>query len=162
LDVIPMLGYSYRAQDLKITNGLSTIPPTGPFPGLDSTYQARWQGPWVGIDLVYVLRRLTLNASIEYHRAVYRAQADWNLRTDFVHPKSFEHKAGGDGAELNLSAAYALSKRWSLKAGLDLRKWRAVNGTDTTFFVDGTSAVTHLNEAEWNSTAFSAGVSYAF
>jgi len=47
----PLLGYSYHEQNLNITDGNQTIPNLGPFPGLDSSYETEWKGPWIGFDL---------------------------------------------------------------------------------------------------------------
>ncbi len=90
--ITPLIGYSYHRQNLTITNGIRIIPPTDPFPGLDSTYVAEWNGPFLGLDFTLKLNnKHTVFAEIEYHWANYYAKADWNLRSDFAHPKSFEH-----------------------------------------------------------------------
>lgn len=162
-DIIPMIGVSYSSQDLRMTDGFQTIPPTGSFPGLDSAYNARWFGPWAGMDLIAAFDALTLTGSFEYHFLTdFRAEADWNLRDDFQHPVSFEHAADGSGVVVSLGADYALSKRWSVNAAFDLRSWQARGGTDRTFFSDGTTADTRLNEVNWSSYAFTAGVKYGF
>jgi len=49
--ITPLIGYSFHALHLKITEGFQTIPPFGPFPGLNSSYDALWYGPWVGLEL---------------------------------------------------------------------------------------------------------------
>jgi len=162
-DIIPMVGASYDRQSLRMTKGSQTIPPTGPFPGLDSAYDASWFGPWAGMDFIGAFNALTLTGSFEYHFLTdYKADANWNLRDDFQHPVSFEHTAGGSGIVVSLGADYALTRRWSVNAAFDLRDWQARNGTDRTFFTDGTTYDTRLNEVNWNSYAFMAGVKYGF
>src|SRR5574337_373661 len=153
LDVIPLAGFSYNRQNLTITDGFQTIPATGPFGGLNSTYEARWTGPWIGTDLVYRFDRLTLSGTLEYHVASYYAEANWNLRTDLSHPKSFEHTANGSGVVLSIGGDYALSKQWAIGGSLDYQDWRAEDGTDRTFFADGSIAETKLNEVNWTSEA---------
>jgi hypothetical protein len=49
----PLLGYAFSDQNLKISDGVQTLPPTGPFEGLDSSYDATWYGPWIGMELQY-------------------------------------------------------------------------------------------------------------
>ena len=50
LEMMPLVGYSYHAQHLTITEGFQTVPPLGSFSGLDSSYDTEWYGPWVGLD----------------------------------------------------------------------------------------------------------------
>lgn len=167
LDIMPVAGYSARKQNLRITDGVQTIsltgtPPLGPFSGLDSTYQAFWHGPWLGADLAYNIDRLTLFGSFEYHFAFYYAQADWNLRSDFNHPKSFEHTADGSGVVASAGANYSFTDSWSMDAAFDYQKWQATDGIDRTFFNNGTSSDTRLNEVNWDSYAMLLGVKYSF
>lgn len=96
--LIPLLGYSQHEQQLRITNGHQTIPATGAFAGLNSTYRTKWKGPWLGLELLGEgANNLSSFLLVEYHIADYYAEANWNLRTDFQHPKSFEHWANGKG-----------------------------------------------------------------
>ncbi len=162
LDLIPLAGFSYNKQNLTITDGFQTIPATGPFPGLNSTYEARWTGPWAGVDLIYRFDRLTLSGTFEYHVASYYAEADWNLRTDFAHPKSFEHTANGTGVVASLGGNYSLSKEWAVGGSFDYQDWRAEDGTDRTFLSDGSIAETKLNEVNWTSEALMLDVRYSF
>ena len=76
LEVAPLVGYSRHRQNLTITDGFQTIPSSGPFAGLDSTYKATWKGPWFGTDVFFDIDDLTLNATFEYHVADYDAEAD--------------------------------------------------------------------------------------
>ncbi len=160
--VIPLAGFSYHKQNLTITDGFQTIPATGPFSGLDSTYDARWLGPWAGVDVDYTTNGARLYGSFEFHRAYYRGVANWNLRSDLQHPKSFEHTANGYGIVAGLGADYAFSTQWTFTAGLKYNDWRATDGVDRTFFSDSTTSDTRLNEVNWNSVAFTAGVLYTF
>lgn len=147
----PFIGLSHHAQNLRLTNGNQTIPATGPFAGLDSTYRAHWTGPFIGAelqtdgaDVAHAFFR------VEYHWARFRAAANWNLRSDFQHPRSFEHEADGVGRIL----AFGVRSR-PLLGGLVVRvtllfqDWDTDPGIDRVFFSDGTVAVTRLNEAEW-------------
>ena len=120
LSVIPLAGYSYHRQHLSMTDGYQTItwpggPPLGSFNGLDSTYEAQWRGPWIGLDITLETERFTKLSPIsfyagwEYHWADYYAEADWNLRDDFMHPKSFEHEADGTGMVVNLGVRLRLN-----------------------------------------------------
>lgn len=157
--VAPLGGISHHKQNLVMTDGYQTIPPYGPFPGLDSTYEAEWSGPWIGVDLsVDAIEKLRFRGRFEYHVAEYYAEADWNLRHDFAHPKSFEHEADGEGIIMSVGGTYRFDARWSVHLRGDYREWVAESGTDRTFFADGSVAVTRLNEVNWNSYAIMAGL----
>lgn len=160
LDISPVAGYSYHRQNLWIINGVQTIPALGPFSGLNSSYSARWHGPWLGIDLDYNLNRLAFYGSFEYHYANYKAEADWNLRSDFAHPKSFEHHANGRGLVGTLGADYAIGKNWAIDGSFDLQDWETSHGVDRTFFTSGVISDTQLNEVKWDSYAVMLGLKY--
>ena len=159
---IPMIGYSYHKQDLTITDGYQTRPPTGSFAGLESSYDARWKGPWAGIDLIFYRDRWTISTAFEYHVIDYYAEADWNLRDDFEHPVSFEHVADGDGFVASINADYKLSNNWSFGGAFDYQDFQTEPGVDRTFMTDGTEPETRLNEVVWSSYALLMSIKYAF
>jgi hypothetical protein len=177
----PLVGYSYHEQNLTMTDGNQTItwisldpdfpdgPPLGPMLGLDNTYEAQWKGPWVGFDLIFTskdvhrhLAQVEAYVNLEYHWADYCAEADWNLRTDFAHPKSFEHDADGDGIAVSAGWNVVWSDHWALNANFDYQEWSTDHGTDRTFFSDGSVEETRLNEVNWKSYAVMVGLSYRF
>lgn len=163
--IAPVGGFSYHKQNLTITDGFQTIPATGPFAGLNSTYEARWFGPWAGLDLWYTRprsRSFTLSMSLEYHVLWYRAEADWNLRSDFSHPKSFEHWATGNGILLTIDSVHRLKSGISINYGIDVRAFMVHNGTDRVYFSSGAISDTKLNEVNWTSSSIYLGLGYAF
>lgn len=162
VELIPMIGYSYHKQNLTITDGFQTIPETGAFSGLDSSYRARWQGPWIGTDIHYATKQWALLTKLEYHLADYYAYANWNLRDDFEHPVSYEHWADGSGFVFALDGDYKLNDRWSFVGTLDAQYWKATSGLDRTYFSDGTSSDTRLNQVVWDSYAALVGLKYTF
>lgn len=160
--VAPLVGFSYHRQDLRIREGNQVIPPTGPFPGLDSKYRADWYGPWAGLDLSYRFDKLRLSASVEGHLAEYEAEADWNLRDDFQHPVSFEHTADGQGIIVTVEGDYAVTDNVAINLSYDYQDWETDEGTDKTFFANGTVGETRLNEVKWDSNAFMVGIKFMF
>jgi hypothetical protein len=167
--VIPLVGYSHHEQKLNITDGYQTIPAEGSFPGLDSSYDTRWKGPWVGIDLRFkaaeikaLAHRFETYLTYEYHWADYDAEADWNLREDFAHPKSFEHDADGNGFIIGTGFNFVLHQNWALNFNLDYQDWSTDDGTNMVFWADGTTEETRLNEVNWRSYALSLGLSLRF
>ncbi len=163
-EFIPLIGYSYHRQNLKITDGRQTIPATGAFSRLDSSYDAEWLGPWVGAD--FALRRpdFSLYGSMEFHVASYHAEADWNLRTDFRHPTSFEHFATGGGAVLSGAMDFPVRKDspWIFSASIDIQALRAAAGLDRTYMATGAIIDTELNEVNWTSFSLMAGLKRGF
>lgn len=171
----PLIGFSYHTQQLKMNDGVQTISafgwltPLGPFPGLNSTYDAQWYGPWIGLELT-LGKNIKYNKTssyeflfgIEYHWAEYDAEANWNLRPDFAHPKSFEHDADGSGIVYLAGFSYFFDHQWSLNISGKYQDWETDPGKDRVFFADGTTIDTRLNEVEWESFSLSVGVSCRF
>ena len=167
--ITPLVGYSYHEQNLTITDGKQTIPPLGSFPGLDSTYETQWKGPWIGLDLHIKAKkaetwpqRIEPYFSIEYHWADYDAEADWNLRPDFEHPKSFEHEADGNGWIAGVGFNFFFNPNLLLNFNYDYQDWSTDDGTNKVFFANGTTAKTRLNEINWTSHTLSLGINYRF
>jgi hypothetical protein len=167
--ITPLVGYSHHEQYLKITDGTQTIPPLGPFSGLDSSYETEWKGPWIGFDIRFHAKKLETFAHriepyfiYEYHWADYTAEADWNLRDDFANPKSFEHDADGTGFVIGAGVNIFLQRCFAMNFSFDYQDWSTDEGTDRVFFVDGTTAKTQLNEVNWSSYALSLGLSLRF
>jgi hypothetical protein len=168
LFVTPLIGYGFNMQALTMTNGRQVVSglsahSLGPFSGLDSTYTAYWHGPWVGTDVDYLIRpKMKVSIGVEYHWVDYFAQADWNLRTDFEHPVSFEHEASGSGVVWRLEGAYQLDEKWSLLLNGNIQNWHTDSGTDRTYFQDGYVGRSRLNQVNWDSYALTTGVEYLF
>ena len=167
--ITPLIGYSYHEQNLKMSDGYQTIPDLGAFPGLHSSYDTEWYGPWLGIDLNFRAAEIKTFAhrfetffSYEYHWADYEAEADWNLRDDFQHPKSFTHDADGSGWIFRTGFNFILRRNIALNFNCDYQDWSTDSGTDKIYFADGTTAKTRLNEVNWTSYSLGLGLSIRF
>jgi len=167
--VTPFVGLSLHQQNLTMTDGVQTISlapstsPLGPFPGLASSYDAQWMGPWLGAEArVETEQGWAMMAYAEYHLVEYSAKANWNLRTEpvtgFAHPVSFMHTATGQGIVLSLGAAYPVGKSWKINFTLDHRQWTTRAGSDRVYFADGTVGYARLNAVNWDSTAYNVGI----
>ncbi len=156
----PLIGYSRHAQNLRITDGNQTIPATGSIPGLDSTYQSRWEGRWIGVEfLTDTPNEVNAYFRLEHHWADYSADANWNLRADLQHPRSFGQDANGTGNVLSVGfLTVPKPNHWSVRVGLDYQRWTTDPGVNTVYFSDGTIGVTRLNDVEWKSWALSLGL----
>lgn len=165
--LMPLIGYAYSEQNLRITDGYQVIPATGAFQGLDSTYQTQWYGPWAGLDMGFRFRqRVRLNIGYEYHLTDYEAEANWNLRSDLAHPTSFEHSAEGSGHVFDLGVRVKLLDKPTLGLGVrgnaSLEFWDTDAGVDRTYYANGTSAQTRLNGVEYDAFTMGVGVDLTF
>lgn len=157
----PVIGYSQHKQNLKLKDGYQTIPPLGAFAGLDSSYDTKWSGPWVGVDFSHAIdNRFFLFGAAEYHQGDYKADANWNLRDDFAHPVSFTQKADANGTILTFGGAYRLTSAWTLRGSLRYQNWSTDPGVDRVFLASGGSVETRLNEVNWDSRLVMFSVSY--
>ena len=163
LSISPLVGLSIHQQKLKMTDGYQTLPAIGSYPGLDSSYDAQWQGPWAGIDTMMEWGgNWSLTATAEYHWARYSAKANWNLRSAFSHPVSFVHTANGQGVLLAAGSTYLVNKDWRFVFSVEAQQMNTGAGTDQTFFSDGTVGYYPLNGVHWEAMSYNLGMVYQF
>ena len=177
----PLVGYSYSEQYLTMTNGVQTVaqpspfwcisisdtectpPPLGPFYGLNSRYSTQWHGPWLGFKLNgQPLDWLEIFTQYEYHWANYYAKANWNLRSSFQQPVSFQHNADGDGMRIMAGLRFLLTPAWAFNLDANYSTMNTNSGTDTTHFADGISTTTRLNHVQWQSYSVNAGLRFRY
>jgi hypothetical protein len=176
INIIPKLGLSYKSQNFTMTNGVQTVavdapsfgftaPSLGPFVGLDSTYDTTWFGPWTGIEFKFgITPKFTVSSNFELHYADYSSNANWNLRSDFAHPKSFSHDAHGFGLVSSIDGKIDLGPTLSLTMSLNYQYWRAdQDGEITRYLSDGRVIKGQpFNEAKWRSFGTNLGLVYEF
>ncbi|MBN4054263.1 hypothetical protein JYT87_00980 [Nitrospira defluvii] len=173
LGIVPLVGYSYHEQNLTMTNGFQTIPALGPFPSdqiLNSSYDAMWYGPWIGLDLsLETGNKVTIFGTFEYHWATYHAEANWNLRSDFAHPISFENDANGSGLVVLVGWEYLFFPDLAISVALEYLSWSTEAGRERTFLSEsgfkkfGVRQIDQrLNEVNWESKSFTLGLVYRF
>lgn len=143
--------------------GIAWNVPLGPFDGLHSRYHPIWSSIWLGLDgELKAGQRVSLRGSLKHHWFTYKAEADWNLRSDLAHPLSFVHKDSGKGWEAEVGAAIALDKGHQLSIDLSKRSMKTQQGKDTTFFYNGASSTIDLGEAVLGSWSISLAYRYEF
>ena len=162
LRVSPILGLTYHQQQFAIRNGASLIPATGPIVGLDSEYATQWYGLVFGGEVVLPLGEdFELRSRCVVHRSEYRAEADFNLRTDLGDP-SFEHATIGEGVTLFTGVSRPIGARWLLELGIEHRWWETDSGRAKFNLSAGGASRQRLNEVELRSFAVILGASYRF
>ncbi|MBP2634063.1 MAG: hypothetical protein H6Q70_4691 [Firmicutes bacterium] len=152
-------GYSVSKQALRITDGNQTYSdfyyqtqPIGPFSGLNSTFDTRWKGPYIGLSYEkQASKKLNFFTRFEYHFINYYAEGNWNLSSAYAHPKSIEQSASGYGTVFSVGTEYQMDKEWALKAKLNFSRFKSKDGVHKAFAADGNIYEMRLNEANWNS-----------
>ncbi len=173
--VTPMIGYAVYDQSLNFRHGYRTkagSPAHGNFigshvgefevNGLNSTYQSRWKGSFVGLGTSFVVNnKHYLKVAGKYHRARYKAKGDWNTDSTYLHPVSFEHTARADGFIGDVEYRFKQFKNLSYVISGNVRSYKTGNGKMTERKTTGNS-VYRLNEVKWNSFYLAAGISLDF
>lgn len=170
LSISPRLAYHKSAQKFYVRNGVQlyseppqTTPP-GPIDGLDSSYEAQWEGFKLGAELsLRTSETLAFTLALDMLQLDYDAKANWNLRDDFAHPVSFRHQTESDVAyRIETQMRYRLSPKSSLNGWLRRERFETEAGVDTIYFANGNRSQTTLNEAIWESWAIGLGYSHLF
>lgn len=156
----PWLGYGAQWQWLKITNGFQTIPASGSFTGLDSSYDAQWDGYTVGLGFDGAPRQDTnVHLEVMYYPSLnYYAEANWNLQSQFEHPLSFSHTAEGEGVHFTASVSHQWTDKIAVYLDFQRHVFRTEKGLDRAYLVATGPDDTTLNEANWDSSRFSIGL----
>lgn len=141
-DIEPLIGYkasshTYWLSDDEIEQGGNT---------LNSSYKTNWKGPYAGVNMIYKpMERLAFRTNLQYHQINYRAEGNWNLMTQFAHPKSFEHTAKGYQVSASLSPILTVHPNLKLLLDLGYHYGHTADGNDLAFMADGTQGYTRLN-----------------
>lgn len=165
----PFIGYSYSRQYLRMRDGVQILDtraaslPLGPFRSeLNSKYKTDWHSLVMAIEGAYRRENHHIGLRWEFLITDYYAEANWNLRSDFAHPKSFAHWATGTGNNIELTYRYLASDVFSFWLSYRWEDWKTHEGDDVVYFSDGSKAGTQLNEVVWESTTTSAGFALSF
>jgi len=149
----PFLGYGWSGQSLSVTDGGL----------LNSWYRTTWKGGLVRVLGEWNVRgRWGVYFSGGYHQVSYRADADWNLITSFVHPVSFRHWADGYGLEGVAGVRYGVGKGVQVFLAGNYFSWRTGKGVDELYLVSGQTSQTQLNEVVLSGGGVKAGVRWAW
>ncbi len=160
---VTLVGYSMQNQKFAIRDGFQTIPADGAFPNLRSSYDIELSAPFVGAELSsYFADVHHLKFKARYSKGTYNGTGNWNLRSDFAHPESFKHDADGDGFMFGAEYGWEFYPHTQLTLSSNYNYFKTDHGLDLTYFSNGAIGATRLNEAEWHSIDYMAGLSYRF
>ncbi len=165
----PLIGWSFHEQSLHLFDGISAFeaahPGTiRPLVALDSTYRARWSGPWIGGDFTARVESCAyVFGGIECHLARYHGLGNWNLRPEI---RSFIQRANGYGFIARLGGNWDIWDNWSLGVLGEYRRFCTRKGSDHLNVIaengDLVSLRSRLNLAKWEAAMVSAFVSWRY
>ncbi|PCJ44450.1 MAG: hypothetical protein COA99_06870 [Moraxellaceae bacterium] len=169
VSMTPLIGYNYSRQKIKMQEGfqvldtrVSSFTPHAFTSVLDSSYETQWNSAVLALDTVYQGKMHQFGLRLEFFYIDYYAEANWNLRTDFAHPKSFAHWALGVGGNIEFNYQLNITPRFALWASYRYENWQTFEGDDVVYFANGDTAGTQLNEVVWESSSAAAGLAFSF
>jgi hypothetical protein len=166
----PFAGWQQYREQVTLTNGrwttLRGIPADQPIFGLDSRYKFNWEvlrlGLSGGIDLLKAPQPWVQQWGIKASFALfpytrYYGEGRWNLRADLNQNPSFAHRAettGWGGGEGLLGIVFRPGVHLELEGGVRYYFFQVKDGTDVTYFSNGTGTVSGLDEAQSERVGF--------
>lgn len=130
---------------------------------LISTYKYHNYAPWYGINFHYNLNdKFSFAPFIKAYLFKYNSEARWALREDFAQDPSFTNKVFGAGMSVDAKLLYKATNSLDIYANIGVKKLGLINGTQTTFFSDGTSVSVKLKELKILTKTLSLGAKYKF
>jgi hypothetical protein len=124
---------------------------------LSSTYSVWWGGPSIGLGLwVYPPWNaedspLTWELLVRGGAAWYQGDADWCLREEFAHPKSFDHYAEALTASVAQKILFRLRGSWLLTLSLSGNFLFASSGQELIYMQGEGPSLSHLSLLRWSS-----------
>jgi hypothetical protein len=115
---------------------------------LNSNYHATWSGAGALAQAdVKLIPGLELGVVLALSQVRYRADADWNLISEFNHPRSFAHRAKGYDYDGRASLTAALNRNLDAVFTAGGMQMATGTGTDRLYRSSGATTDTRLNEA---------------
>ncbi|AOM78606.1 hypothetical protein [Pedobacter steynii] len=156
--MVPYVGYAISKQSLS----LKSFEEEKGEQKLNSSYESRWAGPVIGVDLdVAVGRRISLNAGFNYKQLNYTGSANWNLIDAFKHPLSFRHRAKGFENQTLLRLNLKINALFSAHIKAEYSYAETGIGVDQLFLADGQERESRFNGAIRTVRALGAGIIFS-
>lgn len=162
ISLVPHIGYSLDEQHLKEFHGFTEFnffepDDIGPIKGLNSGYNARWSGPYIGVKGFIPLLQGILGFGFDYFYPTYRAKGHANLRPDILGP--FIHRSRGWGKEIFAEFQSLLQEKLMFEVKLKFGKFWTKRGRESETIQSEIGPVpvkVDLNRVEWKSRSISA------
>jgi hypothetical protein len=160
--IVPHVGYSLEEQHLKIFDGVTEVAidpdDIGPILGLNSSYNAKWYGPFIGLKGYFPLFCGTFGLGFDYYYQNYRGRGHANLRPDIL-GGIYRHKARGWGQEFFAEFQSRLQETLFFELKVKFGKFWTKKGTETEALRGDEIIIpvrVDFNRVEWNSRSISA------
>jgi hypothetical protein len=151
ISVTPLAGYAFHRQRFTLQDTQT------------NTYDAEWDGPWVGLDATLDwLNDHELFASAQHHWANYQGYGDWQQLADAAHPDSFKHSADTTGLYGTLGYRYHWTQALWLSFSMDYQNWDADTGQEQFYLSSGTVIDSTLTQLSREMLGINLGVNWKF
>lgn len=163
ITLTPHIGYSLDELHLKIFDGFvqfNLLDPAdvGPIKGLNSGYNARFSGPYVGVKAAIPLFHGLMGLGYDYYYPNYSAKGHANLRTDLVGGAYF-HRSRGWGQEFFAEFQSRLQETLFFEITLKFGRFWTKKGRETEKIITDEGIVPikiDVNRVQWSSRSISA------
>lgn len=163
IQITPVAGYCLSEQHLKEFDGFTEfnlIDPedVGKIRGLNSGYNAKWYGPFMGVNADVPLFGGCLGLGFDYYYPSYSARGKANLRTDLI--GDYIHKSRGFGKEFFAKYQGVFREKFLFEFKLKWGKFWTKRGDESetveTADQGRVPLKVDLNRVEWKSKSLSA------
>jgi len=166
----PVAGWTYNHQEFKLkgnatdTDDITSVTTPSVLDGLK--YQTRWQGPWLGFDIVYKGCSYAVNFGYSYHWATRHASFKLDpasLPFGIPNFSNTTNSNNASGNEVFLNGEYYFCDSWSVGLGFKYVYYCADKGKaklDTPVVPAIETARVH--NAQWQSYAITLDLGYKF
>lgn len=157
------VGWGRQEQNLILTEGVQDLPVNIHLDGLNSSYNAAWKGPWVGLAAGWDdVSDIHFEFGAAFHSVSYEGKADWNLRSDLIHPDGIVQNGKGRGLSMFAKFRQPLGHYSEWFGSVEWEHFIVENGEDYIYYTDGTQANTVLKNAEIQGYIVRVGVALRF
>lgn len=159
-----LVGYDFDQSSYDGKNLVSHIPNKGLiYQGDVTSFRTQLHGPWVGLKhQIELNKKWSFYSQVKAHLKLLYANADWKLRNDFKHPKSFENYGAGWGLSGMIGLTYQASDKSSFFAEIDAQQSIIRGGSDIVHKTYGTFQNTYNVDTKKKSLGLRLGFKFRF
>jgi len=142
------VGYSWYETKTSLTNGYQALstgffvptPPTGPFGGMNSTAKMSWYGWRAGLrEQATLSDKFSAEGKVSFGPGVrFTGEDFWNLRADLMDP-GLRQTAHGLLTEFSTTVSWNVWEQLDLEGGYMVWAYQASSGSETAYYIDGTT-----------------------
>jgi hypothetical protein len=165
-----VVGYQHYTEELRDRNGVQTVlfeePMNEAFEGLDSTFDFTWDVMRLGVrgELPLLEWLRAKGEATALVGASYEGEGFWNLRDDYraTSPNFVQEADSGSGYDVRLALEVRPVPYVAIEAGYWWYSLEVEDGTETTYYADGSDSVENVDRAQSSRDGFFVGLSAQF